>query len=164
MGGTTFAVLTCSDASAADPAMDAAGPALVELGENAGWQCIGREVSPSDRSRISECLIDFTDRRGATLVFTTGGTGLGPTDVTPEATMDVATRAVPGIAEAIREGSAQFTKKAMLSRAVAAQRGASLIVNLPGSESSAREAFGLVVDVIPAAVRMMRGEGKCKIE
>jgi molybdenum cofactor synthesis domain-containing protein len=164
MNGLSFAVLTCSDAFAAGESPDTAGPALVSLGEALGWELTGYEVVVNERARISAALVDLADQHGANLVLTTGGTGLGPKDVTPEATLDVADREVPGIAEAIRVGSAQFTKRAMLSRGVAVQRGSSLIVNLPGSEQSARESFELIADSMPSAVRMTLGEGKCKTE
>jgi molybdopterin adenylyltransferase len=164
MSDISFAVLTCSDACAAGEARDAAGPALVALGEEAGWKLAGYEVVANDLGRISAALTDLADSHGANLVLTTGGTGLGPRDVTPEATLDIADREVPGIAEAIRVGSAQFTSRAMLSRGVAVQRGSSLIINLPGSEKSARESFELIADSMPSAIRMALGEGKCKTE
>jgi molybdenum cofactor synthesis domain-containing protein len=159
----TFAVLTCSDSCFAGQACDTAGPALVELGQAAGWECLGSELVADDRAAISAALVSMADR-GASLVFTTGGTGLGPRDITPEATIDVAERLAPGIAEAIRSGSARFTSRAMLSRGVAALRGETLIINLPGSEKAVRESFGIVAEVLPHALRMMRGEGHCKRE
>jgi len=158
----TFAVLTCSDTCSAGEGRDTAGPALVELGEAEGWECVGAEIVPDDRERIATALIDLADRRGASVVFSAGGTGFSPRDVTPEATLDVAERVAPGIAEALRAGSAQFTNRAMLSRGVAVLRGSSLIVNFPGSENAVRESFGLIVDIVPHAVRMMLGEGHCK--
>lgn len=164
MSDLSFAVLTCSDANAAGESTDSAGPALVSLGQALGWKLAGFEVVANDRGRISAALVDLADSHGVNVVFTTGGTGLGPRDVTPEATLDVADREVPGIAEAIRVGSAQFTKRAMLSRGVAVQHGSSLVINLPGSEQSARESFELVADSMPSAVRMTLGEGKCKTE
>lgn len=164
MSALTFAVLTCSDASARGAVPDTAGPAIVELGAAVGWEAVGHEVVPNERGAIAARLRDLVDRFGANVVFTLGGTGLGERDVTPEATLDVADREVSGIAEAIRVGSAQYTRRAMLSRAVAVQRGSSLIINLPGSEKSARESFELVADSMPSAVRMLSGEGKCKTE
>jgi molybdenum cofactor synthesis domain-containing protein len=159
----TFAVLTCSDSCFAGQARDTAGPALVELGQLAGWECLGSELVADDRAAISAALVGLADR-GASIIFTTGGTGLGPRDVTPEATLDVAERLAPGIAEAIRSGSARFTPRAMLSRGVAVLRSETLIINLPGSETAVRESFGIVAEVLPHALRMIRGEGHCKRE
>jgi len=160
----TFAVVTCSDSCFAGDACDTAGPALADLGTESGWECIGRELVADERVLISAVLVDLAERCGADVVFTTGGTGLAPRDVTPEATLDVAERLVPGIAEAIRAGSARFTTRAMLGRGVAAVLGKTLIINLPGSEKAVRESFEIVVEVLPHAVRMMRGEGHCKPE
>jgi molybdenum cofactor synthesis domain-containing protein len=90
-------------------------------------------------------------------VLTTGGTGLAARDVTPEATLDVAERIVPGIAEAMRAEGMKQTPKAMLSRSVAVVRGATLIINLPGSEKGVRESLGAVIDALPHAVELLRG-------
>ena len=96
---------------------------------------------------------------GADVILTCGGTGLGPRDVTPEATMDVCDRAVPGIAEHIRAESLKVTDRAMLSRATAGAVGRTLVVNLPGSEKAARECFGFVADQFEHAVAMLNGGG-----
>ena len=150
-------ILTCSDTRG--PEQDTAGRALRMLAEERGWSVVAYEVVPDDRALIAEALVRMADEVGADVVFTCGGTGLGPRDVTPEATLDVAPRHAPGIAEHIRAESLKITKRAMLSRAVAAVRGCTLIINMPGSEKAARETFGFVADQLDHAVEMMAGGG-----
>ncbi|MBE0476353.1 MAG: MogA/MoaB family molybdenum cofactor biosynthesis protein [Coriobacteriia bacterium] len=153
------AVLTSSDSRAAGEAEDTSGKALVALCEERGWTVVDYHVCPDDEECLSASLIEMCDADGADVVLTTGGTGLGPRDVTPEATVSVADRIVPGVAEAIRAESMKVTARAMLSRGVAAMRGDALIVNLPGSEKAARETFAVVADQLEHAVEMMRGGG-----
>jgi len=154
-----IAVLTCSDTRSKGEAEDTAGRALIELSEAAGWLVVAYHVCADDRATIAESLKAMCDVEDADIVFSCGGTGLGPRDNTPEATMDIADRAVPGIAEFLRSESLKVTKRAMLSRAVAAQRGHSVIINFPGSEKAARESFGFVADQLEHAVEMMAGGG-----
>ena len=153
------AVLTCSDTRAAGEAEDTAGRELVRLTEDRGWSVVAYAVCPDDEGRIMAALIDMADEQEADVIFTCGGTGLGPRDITPEATAKICRRQVPGVAEAIRAESYRVTKRAMLSRGIAAMRGRTLIVNLPGSEKAARETFGFVADQIEHAVVMMAGGG-----
>lgn len=150
-------VLTCSDTRG--EAEDTAGHALIGLSEERGWEIAGYQVVPDDRSAIAQALIEMADEGRADIIFTCGGTGLSLRDVTPEATRDVAHRDVPGIAEHIRAQSLLVTGRAMLSRAVAAQRGTTVIINLPGSEKAARESFGFVADQLEHAVEMIAGGG-----
>lgn len=150
-------VLTSSDTRS--EAEDTAGRALISLAEERGWSVVAYEVSPDDRVRLGDALIRMVEEHGADVVFTCGGTGLSPRDVTPEATRDVTDVEVPGIAEHIRSESMRVTKRAMLSRATAAVRGRTLIINLPGSEKAARESFSFVADQLEHAVDMMAGEG-----
>lgn len=152
-----IAVVTCSDTRS--EAEDTAGLALRELSAARGWDVVGYRLVPDDRARIAEALIEAADDLGADIVFTCGGTGLSPRDVTPEATRDVAARDVPGIAEHIRAQSLLVTQRAMLSRSVAAQRGRTVIINLPGSEKAARESFGFVADQLQHAADMAAGGG-----
>lgn len=159
MARLRIAVITCSDTRARREAEDTAGPALVGLCEARGWDVVGYRIEPDDRDAIALAIVDAADHDRADVVLTCGGTGLGPRDVTPEATRDVCPRDVPGIAEAIRAGSMAITRRAMLSRAVAAQRGTTLVINLPGSEKAAREAFELIAGELEHAVEMMAGEG-----
>ncbi len=150
-------VLTCSDTRSA--AEDTAGRALVESSEARGWVVVDYRVCPDDHEAIAQALIKMADVDHADVVFTCGGTGLGPRDVTPEATLSVAPRLVPGIAEHIRAESLRVTKRAMLSRAVAVQRGSTLIINMPGSLKAATESFSFVADQLEHARDMTAGGG-----
>ncbi len=152
-------VLTCSDTRSAGEAEDTAGRALIELAEERGWLVVAYHVCPDDRECIGASLMEMADVEEADVVFTAGGTGLGPRDVTPEATLDVAEREAPGIAEYLRMRSAAVTGRAILSRGVAATRERTLIVNLPGSEKAVRESFGFLADQLEHAVDMMAGGG-----
>ncbi len=152
-------VLTASDTRARGEAEDTAGRALIDLVEQRGWLVVSYHVCPDDRECIAASLLEMSEREEADVILTCGGTGLGPRDVTPEATLDVADRVVPGIAEHVRAASLRVTQRAMLSRAVAAQRATTLIINLPGSEKAARESFGFIADELEHAVEMMAGGG-----
>lgn len=156
MADPKLAVITCSDTRG--EAEDTAGRALSELIAERGWTLLGYRVVPDEKLRIESAIVELADE-GADVVLTCGGTGLGPRDVTPEATLDVCDRAVPGIAEHMRAESLKLTGRAMLSRATAAARGTTLVVNLPGSEKAARECFGFVADQFEHAVKMMAGGG-----
>jgi molybdenum cofactor synthesis domain-containing protein len=152
-------VLTCSDTRARGEAEDTAGLALIELVEQLGWLVVAYHVCPDDRESISVSLMEMCDIEEADVVITCGGTGLGPRDVTPEATLDVADRNVPGIAEYLRAESLRVTKRAMLARGVAVQRGRTIIINMPGSEKAARESFAFVSGQLEHAVEMVAGGG-----
>ena len=112
---------------------------------------------PDEKEQISAAIAELADDFGADVIFTTGGTGFAPRDVTPEATKAVIDREAPGIAEAIRAQSLAITNKAMLSRAVSGLRGKTLIVNLPGSPKAVKESIEVVIDVLPHAVETMSG-------
>ena len=159
MAELRISVLTCSDTRSRGEAEDTAGRALIELSEEAGWLVVAYHVCPDDRECIAASLAEMCDVEEADIVFSCGGTGLGPRDVTPEATMDIAERPVPGIAEYLRSESLKVTKRAMLSRATAAMRGNTVIINLPGSEKAARESFAFVAPQLEHAVEMVRGGG-----
>lgn len=159
MAQLRIGILTCSDTRAEGRAEDTAGKALMELAEARGWVVVAYHVSVDDRESIATSLMEMSDVAEADVVFTCGGTGLGPRDVTPEATEDVSERMVPGIAEALRAESYKVTKRAMLSRGIAATRGATLIVNFPGSEKATRESFGFVADQMEHAAEMAAGGG-----
>jgi molybdenum cofactor synthesis domain-containing protein len=152
-------VLTSSDTRAAGEAEDTSGKALIALSEARGWEVVAYHLVPDDRDRIADALVQMADDRACDIVFTTGGTGIGPRDVLPETTRAVADREVPGIGEVIRGESLKITSRAMLSRGTAGQRGRTLIINLPGSEKAVRESFGFVADVLEHAVEMMAGGG-----
>jgi molybdenum cofactor synthesis domain-containing protein len=156
MADIRFGVLTCSDTRG--EAEDTAGQALAQLITERGWGVESYQVCPDECDTIQAAIVAMAEA-GVDVVLTCGGTGLGPRDVTPEATLEVADRVVPGIAEHIRAESLKITGRAMLSRATAAARGRTLIVNLPGSEKAARQCFGFVADQFEHAVDMMRGGG-----
>lgn len=152
------AVITVSDRSALGEREDRSGPELAAAVEAAGGEVVLREVVPDDRHRLATLLQAVCDAPGAPdLVLTTGGTGLGPRDCTPEATRATCERMVPGIAEAIRARSLAATPHAMLSRGEAGVRRATLIVNLPGSPGGARDGWEVVAAVADHAASQIRG-------
>lgn len=159
MAELRIGILTSSDTRAKGEAADTAGRALIEMSEGRGWTVVSYRVSPDDREALGAAIREMSDKDAADVVFTTGGTGLGPRDVTPEATLDVADRNVPGIAEHIRAESGKVTGRAMLSRGVSAARGKTLIINFPGSEKAVRESFGFVADQLEHAIEMIAGGG-----
>ncbi|MEL7667543.1 MAG: MogA/MoaB family molybdenum cofactor biosynthesis protein [Actinomycetota bacterium] len=152
-------VLTSSDTRAAGGAADTSGRTLMELSGSRGWEVAAYHLLPDDPERIAAALIEMADTDRCDIVFTTGGTGIGPRDVLPETTLSVCEREVPGIGEVIRGESLKITDRAMLSRGTAGQRGSTLIINLPGSEKAVRESFGFVADVLEHAAEMMAGGG-----
>jgi molybdenum cofactor synthesis domain-containing protein len=119
-------------------------------------------IVPDEAELISAKIVEWADKEGIDLILTTGGTGLSPRDVTPEATLAVLDRGAPGFVEAMRAESLKKTAKAMLSRAVAGIRGGSLIINLPGSPRAVRECLEVILPVLPHAIEVLRGEvGEC---
>ena len=152
-----FAIITCSDTRTLEE--DTAGAALAALIEEQGWQVVSHIVIPDERADISAAIVQAADEYGVDVALTCGGTGLSLRDVTPEATQDVCERNVPGIAEAMRSFSLEKTRRAMLSRAVCMQRGATLVINLPGSERAARENWEAICDQLEHAVSMTAGAG-----
>jgi molybdenum cofactor synthesis domain-containing protein len=151
------AVLTVSDGAHRGVRADTSGDAVAELVGAQGGEIVGRTVVPDERDEIAAQLRAWCDNGAVDLILTTGGTGLAARDVTPEATRDVAEREAPGIAEAMRAEGLRHTPRAMLSRSLAVVRGATLIVNLPGSEKGVRESLGAVIEVLPHAVELLRG-------
>lgn len=149
-------ILTISDKGSRGERDDTSGDAVAELVGGSG-DVVRREIIPDERDQISSRLSVWADDGDVDLILTTGGTGLAARDVTPEATLDIADRIVPGIAEAMRSAGMQQTPKAMLSRAAAAVRKRTLIVNLPGSEKGVRENLAAVLDQLPHAVDLLRG-------
>ena len=149
-------VLTVSDRCAKGETEDKSGPLISEIlapyGETAVYRCV-----PDDEGLISAALIEYCDALGCDAVFTTGGTGFAPRDVTPEATKAVIEKSVPGIPEAIRAESLKITPRAMLSRAVAGIRGKTLIVNLPGSPKAVRESLAVVLPILEHAQETLSG-------
>ena len=152
------AVLTVSSSVARREAEDESGPLLAELAEGAGAEVLAMEVVPDDRALIEDRIRHYVDD-AFSIVLTTGGTGLTPDDVTPEATRAVIERDVPGLAEAIRAESRRHTPTGSLSRGVAGTAEATLIVNLPGSPDAIRECFGVVAPVLSPAVGLLARAG-----
>jgi molybdopterin adenylyltransferase len=150
-------VVTASDRSAAGQREDLSGPAVAGLLEGAGF-VVRRELVPDDRQLIAALLRRLVDDDGQRLVVVTGGTGLGPRDVTPEATRDVIEREVPGLAEAMRAAGRTRTPMADLSRGVCGVRGATLIVDLPGSVKGATESLAAIVGLLPHALELLAGD------
>ena len=151
------AILTISDSSSRGERADRSGPSVRERCASLGWQVATEAVLPDDRAQISERLKQIADSGSVDLILTTGGTGLGPRDVTPEATSDICERFVPGLGELMRERGRQSTPRAALSRAIVGTRGATLIVNLPGSPKGAVESLNAIADLLPHAAEVMRG-------
>jgi len=154
------AILTVSDKGSRGERVDEAGPAIRDIAEEAGWEVIAVEVVPDETDRISAALRKFSDEERADLIFTTGGTGMSPRDVTPEATRAVIDREAPGFAEAMRAASLRITPHAVLSRAVSGLRGCTLIVNLPGSPRAVRENLEVVLPAIPHGLEKLRGSSR----
>jgi len=150
-------VLTCSDSAARGERNDESGPALRAFLEQNGYLVDMVEVVPDSVQEISDAIASAIDIRGVDLVVTTGGTGIAPRDVTPEATMRVADRRIDGFGELMRARSLEKTAMAPLSRAQAATRGSSLIINLPGSPKGAVENLGFVIHLVPHTLELLRG-------
>jgi molybdopterin adenylyltransferase len=149
------AVLTISDGVAAGEREDESGDLLAELLTAEGYE-VERRVVPDDREGIADAIVELSEE--SVLVLTTGGTGLGPRDVTPEATAEVLERPAPGIAEAIRADSIAKTPHGLLSRGVAGVRGQTLVVNLPGSPGGCRDGFAVLQPALRHAVELLAGE------
>ena len=152
-----FSIITCSDTRSKDE--DTAGAALKELISSKNWEVSSYELVKDEIDQIEEAIINAVDKIGADIVLTCGGTGLSLRDVTPEATKNVCNRNVPGIAEAMRIASLKITHNAMLSRAIAMQRGKTIVINFPGSEKAARENWDAIAPALEHAVKMANGEG-----
>jgi molybdopterin adenylyltransferase len=150
------AILTISSSRSDGDKPDESGPALVRFAQNVGAEVAAAEIVPDKQSEIEWALRHYSDTERCELVLTTGGTGFGPDDVTPEATRAVIEREAPGIAEALRAASREHTRNWMLSRGVAGIRGRSLIINFPGNPKSIGEAGEAIAEAIPHAVSILR--------
>jgi len=154
----TAAVITISDSSARGEREDLGGPAVAASLGKKGFRVAARVVVPDEESAIRDALIRFSVQ--ARFVVTTGGTGIAPRDVTPEATRAVCERLLEGVAERMRSEGAKKTKFAPLSRAVCGVRGQAVILNLPGKPAGAVESLEAVIDLIPHALQLLSGDTK----
>ncbi len=152
------AILTLSDKGARGERVDESGRILREILEQARIEVVQYEVIADDRDILRDRLLNLSQK--VDLILTNGGTGLSPRDITPDVTLEVIDREVPGIAEAMRFEGLKKTRRAMLSRAVAGARGECLIINLPGSPRAVREGIDAVLDVIPHAIEKLKGSEK----
>jgi molybdopterin adenylyltransferase len=151
-------ILTVSDRSSQGLREDSSGPELEHMLRSHGFEVAWTAVVPDETEEIGKVLISWADESKADLILTTGGTGLSPRDVTPEATIAVSLRVVPGIAEAMRAESLKKTPHAMISRAVAVVRGRTLIINLPGSPRGAKENLEVVLPALEHAISKIQGD------
>jgi molybdopterin adenylyltransferase len=152
----TVGILTISDGAAHGARQDVSGErmhSLISLLPDT--QISVQTIIPDEQEQITATLIDWCDRQRLNLILTTGGTGLAPRDVTPEATRVVIERDAPGIAEALRAMSLQYTPMAMLSRGLAGVRGRTLIINLPGSPKAVEECLTYIMEVLPHAINLL---------
>ena len=151
------AILTISDRVFTGQREDKSGPAVAERCKALGWEIVAAEALPDERATIASRLTTLADSGGTDLVLTTGGTGIGPRDSTPEATAAACEKLMPGVGELIRAKGRGLNPRAILSRAVAGVRAKCLIVNLPGSPKGAVESLDAVADLLPHAVDVLRG-------
>ncbi len=141
----TVGVITASDKASQGQRVDESGQLIQKMMTEAGYQLVKIVIVEDDREKLKTAMIEMADEDKCSLILTTGGTGFGPRDITPEATLDVAHRMAPGIAEAIRNYSMTITKRAMLSRGTSVIRNQSLIINLPGSPKAVQESLEFIL-------------------
>lgn len=153
------AVLTVSDSCAKGQREDISGQTIVDILEKNDFEIYEKKIVADQTQAITTELICFSDEAEVDVVFTTGGTGLGPRDVTPEATIAVCGKMVPGLGELVRLKGLEKTPNAILSRSVAGIRKNTLIINMPGSTKAVRECLEVILNILPHAVKMMRGGG-----
>jgi molybdopterin adenylyltransferase len=155
--GIRAVVITVSDACSRGERQDDSGAALSQLLTDLGAEIVERRILSDDLDPLAQSLREFAERSDVNLIMTTGGTGLGPRDNTPEATQRVIEREAPGIAEAIRAESLKATAMAMLSRGVCGVRSGTLIINFPGSPKAVKESFSVIAPVLPHALDLLAG-------
>ena len=153
------AILTVSDTCSQGNRQDVSGQTIAEMLTKDKFEICEKRIVPDDLQAIADELRRFSDEAGVDVVLTTGGTGLGPRDVTPEATASVCQRMIPGLGEIMRAEGLKKTPNAILSRGTAGVCGKTLIINLPGSPKAVTESLEIILDVLPHAVKMMLGGG-----
>jgi len=158
--GFRAVVITVSDRGARGEREDGSGPEIARLIEATGMEIVGRQIIPDEKELIRLALIEWSDGEKTDLILTTGGTGVSPRDVTPDATREVIEREIPGMAEAMRHHSLTLTPHAMISRAMAGIRGRTLIINLPGSPKGARENLSVILPALVHAIEKIKGDDK----
>ena len=151
-------ILTISDRGSKGEREDSSGPLIQEMVKDLPGEVIHYEIIPDEREQIVASLKKSADQLKADLILTTGGTGLSPRDVTPDATLKVIDKEVPGFSEAMRAESLKKTPHAMISRAIAGIRGSCLIVNLPGSPKSVKENLSVILPALPHALSKLKGD------
>lgn len=150
-------ILVLSDGCANGTRQDTSGSAIREILQQNGWQVVSLDILPDDLEAIRDQLLGWTDAGDSDAIFTTGGTGLSPRDVTPEATRQVIEKEVIGLAELMRAEGVKKNRRAALSRAIAGIRNGRLILNLPGSARGARESLESIIDLLPHAIDIGQG-------
>lgn len=154
----TVAILTASDQGSRGEREDVSAKVAGEVIGRIGGKVVDYAVLPDEKETLASCLREWADLKGYDLILTTGGTGFSPRDVTPDATLEVAERLVPGLAEGMRLASLKVTSRAMLSRAASVIRKRTLIVNLPGSPKGVQENLEAILDALPHGIEVLRGE------
>ncbi len=152
----TAAILTVSDTRSAGTREDTTTALMAEILEGIDIEIVATRLVPDEQDEIARAIVELCD--DASLVLTSGGTGLAPRDVTPEATLSVIDREAPGIAEAMRAQTAQLQRLAWLSRAVAGTRGRTLVINLPGNPKAVRECLDVLIPMLPHALKLASGD------
>jgi len=157
-------IVTASDKGSIGERVDTSSEVIRALIEKKGWQVTEYIIVPDEIEKLKNVMLDWCDNNKVDLLFTTGGTGFSKRDITPEATISIAERLVPGIAEAMRYYSLSITKRAMLSRGISAIRKSTLIINLPGSPKGAKENLEVVIDTLEHGLAILKeDEGECGV-